>query len=209
MDGRTIVRYAVDVVGETRHSRLSVSNTTYETYANGSGATYTRIDAATGEAYARALDRVAAADGRTVIRRDDAARTAVVVDRSPDRERASQPIPRLAFALSLPAAERIGTRTYRGTRVAVFRPRNGWYDEPARFVGTETVRVTGASGVFYVHERTGRLYRANVTYRVTPADSWGSYLLARLSGRVSTTTVRFEYAPAGHDVSRPAWARPS
>ena len=209
VDGRTVVRYTVDVVGDRRRSRLSVPNATYVTYANGSGVTYTRLDATTAAAYARYLDRIAIAEGRTVVRRDDASHTAVVVDRTPDRVRSTQPTPRIAFALSLPAAERTGTTTYRGTRVAVFRPRDGWYDESARFVDTDTVRVSGASGVLYVHGETGRLYHANVTYLVTPGDSPGSYLINRLSGRSSTTTVRFAYRGTGRNVSRPGWARRS
>ena len=98
--------------------------------------------------------------------------------------------------IAIPRYEPDGPTTVMGAAVTIYRASNGWYDEPGRFLTSDTVRVSGVAGVMLVDQSTDRLVYANVSYRATPPKTWGMYLFRRLVGPVRRTDVDYRYRSA-------------
>lgn len=150
------------------------------------GRTHVRVESALEE---RFRDRVEDVDGR-ILRIDNRSLTMVYVENGTDERQLERPGPLFASVLGLVPYDRVGTDTYHGRSVAVYRPIQGWIDrngDPG--AAGDRYRITNASGALYADDR--RLRYANVSFTATPADTWGTYYISRDQSAVTGLDYRF------------------
>lgn len=107
------------------------------------------------------------------------------------------------------AFEFVGEETVDGRPVAVYEPKNGWYE---RVVGGETVdtyRVTDAEGLVHLDGETGALVAARVSATLTDGSNYAEYFAAQWRGDGSRS-IELTYDVHGDaSVEQPDWAAPS
>lgn len=189
-----------------RLTRVSFPNVTLDTFQHRpSDRSYLLVDAESDGALDRSVEQYADEPDEAVIRWDNESRDAVILDRgtgpAPDR----QPPPLVYDLIAIPRYEPDGITTMNGTSVTVYRPSNEWYDQPGRFLRSDTVRVSRASGVVFVDPSTDRLVYSNVSYLATPSKTWGMYLYRRFVGEGHATEVDYRYRSGSTAIDRPIW----
>lgn len=110
--------------------------------------------------------------------------------------------------LSKLAFEFVGEETVDGQTVAVYEPKNGWYE---RVVGGETVeryRVTDADGQVHLDGETGALVAAQVSATLSDASNYAEYFAARWRGDDSRSIELTYDVHEDASVERPDWAAP-
>ena len=189
-----------------RLTRVSFPNVTLVTYRHrSSNRSYLLVDAESDRELEQSVEQYADEPDESVIRWDNESRQVVIVDRKTGPKPVRQPPPLVHDLIAIPHYEPTGTTTAMGTGVTIYRPTNGWYNEPGRFLTSDTVRVSGVSGVMLVDHSTDRLVYSNVSYLAIPAKTWGMFLYRRLVGETHGTEVDYRYRSGSTALDRPTW----
>lgn len=166
-----------------------------------SGPVYHRRTIPESDDVERQRERITEDDDRVLVSEErDGDRVTFVVEANGTG--ATQPVSGTASvfvnSLSVVGYEAGGADSSAGT---VYEPESGWYE------GTETYRITGASGNVRADADTHAVRSANVSWELTaPVETFAKYVLVRsLSDEPTTYRITFEFDPGDSDLERPTW----
>ena len=155
-----------------RLTRVSVPNVSLGTYQHrSSNRRSLLVEAESDRDLDQSVEQYADDPDESVIQWNNDSRQAVIVDRRIGPDPGPRPPSLVHDLIAIPRYEPAGTTTVMETGVTIYRPTNGWYDEPGRFLTDDTVRVSGVSGVMLVDHSTDRLVYSNVSYLAIPSST--------------------------------------
>lgn len=110
------------------------------------------------------------------------------------------------LALKYTDYEHRDEETYAGRTVAVYEPKDGWYEPHPATLLTESYRILDSEGEIYVDQDTGTLLYADVSFTFVDASNYAEYVYHRTVGdEVFEFEMSLEFFDDG-EVDRPEWA---
>lgn len=110
--------------------------------------------------------------------------------------------------LSELAFEFAGEETVDGRTVAVYEPKNGWYERVVRGETVDAYRVTDADGLVHLDGETGALVAAQLSATLSDGSNYAEYVAAQWRGDGSRSIELTYDVRDDAGVERPDWAAP-
>lgn len=202
VDGETVLRFAEVVTADgQRYGFVEDGDVRSERYqSTPNGTVLSRLELPRSDADRRRAEFAASDDVELVREVRSGDRVAFVLERPPTAlpDGVSGAASVVVRSLYVPA---YGLREEEDGGVAVYEPRDGWYD------GSDPYRITGASGTVRVDADTNAVRSARVAWDATSAaGTYAEYVLARVTGDDPTTyELSFEFDAGDATVDRPTW----